>query len=298
MEKKLKLSATGADGRLDKFIAENCPQLSRSHAHELIAKELVLVNGSPTKPSHKLSSGDEVAITIPPEKPLNIIPQDIPLSIIYEDEDLAVVDKPAGMTAHPAPGHPDNTLINAILAHFPDLPAGSDALRPGIVHRLDKDTSGLMLVAKNRLSLANLSEQFKERSVIKKYFVLVKGRISPENGEINAPISRHPHQRKRMAITENGRDALTKYQLLKYIGQYSLLEVSPITGRTHQIRVHMAAIGFPVAGDATYGVKTPGLERQFVHAYCLGFKLPSDGNYVELTTKLPPDLEKALTAIS
>jgi 23S rRNA pseudouridine1911/1915/1917 synthase len=222
----------------------------------------------------------------------------MPLSIIYQDEDVLVLNKPAGLAVHPAPGHPSHTLVNAILSHFPQLADMSSSLRPGIVHRLDKDTSGVMLVAKNSAAQAKLAEQFKARSVTKAYLVLVKGRLTPENGIIEAPIGRDPRNRKLMAVVTSGREARTEYRVVKYLDDYTLLEVMPETGRTHQIRVHLSAIGYPVVGDKIYGVKSPSLSRQFVHAYRLGFKLPSTGEYVEFEAELPPDLAQALEDIA
>ncbi len=283
--------------RLDKFVGETCPELSRTHAQKLIAGGFITVNGKVARASHKLSRGDKVDITIPPEPPSPLSPEAIPLNIVYEDSDLLVVDKPAGLTVHPAPGHPGHTLVNAVLAYLPELTGNGDTLRPGIVHRLDKDTSGLMLVARNRVAQANLSEQFRLHSVSKSYLVLVKGKLTPQNGIIEAAIGRDPRHRQRMAVVSRGREARTEYRVIRYIGNYSLLEIKPETGRTHQIRVHLAAIGFPVVGDATYGVKSPHLPRQFLHASRLGFKLPSTGQYVEFTSELPTDLAQALKDI-
>jgi 23S rRNA pseudouridine1911/1915/1917 synthase len=216
--------------------------------------------------------------------------------MVYEDNDLLVVDKPAGLTVYPAPGHPVNTLVNALISRLPELPGSS--LRPGIVHRLDKDTSGLIVVAKNSQAQQNLINQFKTRSVKKTYMVLVKGHLEPEHGIIEAAIGRDPRNRKRMAVVAGGREARTQYTVVKYIGDYTLLEVKPETGRTHQIRVHLSAIGFPVVGDKVYGVKSPYLSRQFLHASRLGFRLPSTGEYVEFTSDLPPDLAQALKEIA
>ncbi len=209
-----------------------------------------------------------------------------------------VVEKPAGLTVHPAPGHPSHTLVNAILSHFPHLADIGDSLRPGIVHRLDKDTSGVMLVAKNSVAQASLISQFKARSVVKAYRVLVKGHLTPEDGVIEAPVGRDLSNRKRMAVVAEGREARTGYHVIKYVGGYTLLEIRPETGRTHQIRVHLAAIDYPVVGDRVYGVKSPYLSRQFMHACRLGFKLPSTGEYVEFKSELPPDLEQALKDIA
>ena len=294
MDSKYSFAAAEPAARLDKFVAERCAELSRTHAQELIGQGHIMVNGQPARASQRLNAGDRVSVSIPPTAPSQVLPEAMPLTVIYEDEDLIVVDKPAGITAHPSPGHPSHTLLNAILAHFPDLPEGSDRLRPGIVHRLDKDTSGLMLVAKKRQSLTHLSDQFKSRSVSKVYLVLVKGHLSPEKGAILAPIGRDTRHRQRMAVATGGREARTDYRVVKYLDDYSLLEVMPETGRTHQIRVHFAAIGYPVVGDATYGVASAKLARQFVHAHRLGFRLPGSGKQVEFTSPLPPDLEQAL----
>ncbi len=284
--------------RLDKYVGEKYPELSRTHAKKLIEEGYITVNAKPAKASLKLKSGDRLSIRIPPPQPSHLTANDIPLKIIFEDSDLLVIDKPSGLTVHPAPGNPDHTLVNAILARFPNLPNVGDAIRPGIVHRLDKDTSGLILIAKNRQALDNLSNQFKKRLVIKTYLVMVKGHLSPHRGFIEAPIGRNPHNRKRMAVVKNGRDARTEYHVLKYLGDCSLLEVKPETGRTHQIRVHLSAIGYPVMGDATYGVKSPLLSRQFVHAHRLGFRLPSNGRFIEFTSELPSDLEQVLKVIA
>jgi 23S rRNA pseudouridine1911/1915/1917 synthase len=283
--------------RLDKFVGDRCPELSRTHAQKLIAAGFITVNGRSTKSSFKLTLNDRVDISIPPESPAPLSPENIPLKIVYEDDDLLVVDKPPGLSVHPAPGHPSHTLVNAVLNYLPALADDADSVRPGIVHRLDKDTSGLIIVAKNRLAHENLSDQFKARSVSKSYIVLVKGKLTPESGVIEAAIGRDPHNRQRMAVVARGRDARTEYRVLRYVGGYSLLEIRPQTGRTHQIRVHLAAIGFPVVGDAAYGVPSPHLSRQFLHASRLGFSLPSTGRYVEFTSPLPPDLEKALKEI-
>jgi 23S rRNA pseudouridine1911/1915/1917 synthase len=298
MEKKYCFVADKSGIRLDKFIGEKCLELSRTYAQKLIAQGYIRVNDRPAKASLKLNLGDRVNVLIPPTPPSPLVPEPIPLGIVYEDDDLLVVDKPAGLTVHPAPGHPNHTLVNAILSHFPHLAEIGNSLRPGIVHRLDKDTSGLMLVAKNRLAQANLISQFKARSIRKAYLVLVKGQLSPEQGKIEAPIGRDPRNRKRMAVVSRGREARTEYRVIKYVDNYTLLEVTPETGRTHQIRVHLSAIGYPVVGDPIYGVRSPYLSRQFLHACYLGFKLPSTGEYVEFRSELPSDLEWALKNIT
>jgi 23S rRNA pseudouridine1911/1915/1917 synthase len=298
MDKVHSLIASERDVRLDKYVCQQLPELSRARVQKLIADGRITVNGQPARPGLRLSIGDRLKIAIPPAPPEQLLPEAVPLNIIYEDEDLLVVNKPAGLTVHPAPGHPGHTLVNALLAHLPHLADTGDWLRPGIVHRLDKDTSGLMLVAKNSEAQANLIGQFKSHSVTKAYMVLVKGRLTPENGIIEAAIGRDPRHRQKMAIVEGGREATTEYQVIKYIGGYTLLEVRPQTGRTHQIRVHLGAIGFPVVGDKIYGVKSPFLSRQFLHACRLGFRLPSTGEYIEFKSELPPDLEQALEDIA
>ncbi len=299
MDKVYSFIIDKAGVRLDKYVGEECSELSRTYAQKLIADGHITVNGRVAKASFKLSIGDRVDVIIPSPTPSSLSPEAIPLDIIYEDDDLLVVDKPAGLTVHPAPGHPSHTLVNAILSHLPELADISDSLRPGIVHRLDKDASGVMVVAKNNTAQLNLIDQFKAHSVVKAYLVLVKGRLTPESGLIDAPIGRDPRNRKRMAVVAeaDGREARTRYNVVKYMGNYTLLEVRTETGRTHQIRVHLSAIGYPVVGDNVYGAKSAFLSRQFLHACRLGFKLPATGEYVEFTSELPPDLAQALKDI-
>ncbi len=293
------LVADKSGTRLDKYVTEHSPELSRTQAQKLISDGYIKVNDRVAKPGLKLNVGDRLTISLPPATPSSLLPEAIPLNIIYEDDDLLVIDKPAGLTVHPAPGHPAHTLVNAILSHLSSLPDTGDQLRPGIVHRLDKDTSGLMLVAKNSAAHLNLAAQFKARSIVKAYLVLVKGRLIPDDGIIEAPIGRDRRHRERMAVVAEGRgrEARTQYHVVRYIGDYTLLEVRPETGRTHQIRVHLAAIDYPVVGDKVYGVKSPYLSRQFLHASRLGFHLPSSGEYVEFKSELPPDLAQALKDI-
>ncbi|MFC2022934.1 RluA family pseudouridine synthase [Chloroflexota bacterium] len=280
--------------RLDKYVVEIYPDLSRARVQKLVADGYITVNGQRAKAGIRINTGARVEVIIPPPPPSPLLPEAIPLSIIYEDEDVLVLDKPAGLTVHPAPGHTAHTLVNAVLSHFPHLADISDSLRPGIVHRLDKDTSGVMLVAKNSAAQANLVEQFRARSVVKAYLVLVRGHLTPERGTIEAPIGRSPRNRKLMAVVHSGREARTQYSIVRYIGDYTLIEVKPETGRTHQIRVHLAAIGYPVVGDKVYGLKSPLLSRQFLHAHLLGFRLPSTGEYAEFKAELPPDLARTL----
>lgn len=282
--------------RLDRYVAEKCPELSRTQVQRLVAQGYITVNDQAAKAGLKLDVGHRVEVTVPPPRPLSS--EAIPLNIIYADDDLLVIDKPAGLPIHPAPGHPAHTLVNAILSYLPRLADTGDSLRPGIVHRLDKDASGVVVVAKNSVAQLNLISQFKARSVTKAYLVLVKGHLQPEDGVIEAPIGRDPRNRKRMAVVAEGKEARTQYHVIKYIGDYTLLEVRPETGRTHQIRVHLSAIGYPVVGDPIYGVKSPHLSRPFLHASRLGFNLPSTGEYKEFTSNLPPDLAQALEKIA
>ncbi|HSW56998.1 MAG TPA: RluA family pseudouridine synthase [Dehalococcoidales bacterium] len=282
--------------RLDKYVSLKVPDISRTRAQNLIENGLITVNGRTARPSLQLETGSRLEITIPAPSAVTPAAEHIPLTIVYEDADLMVVDKPAGMTVHPAPGHYQGTLVNAVLAHIPLL-GTEQGIRPGIVHRLDKDTSGLILVAKNAAAHLKLANQFKNRTVSKYYQTLVRGAVKTEKGIIIAEIGRHPKIRQRMAVVTAGRPAKTEYRVVRRVGNYTLLEIKPLTGRTHQIRVHLAAIGYPVVGDSVYGVNSPYLKRQFLHAWKLGFSLPSSGEYREFTAELPPDLSSALSEI-
>lgn len=301
--KMLQFNTTVPGVRLDKYLTQTLPQFSRAHIQKLITQGYILVNGQGAKANQKLNETDRITVNFPPAYAYPTA-EPISLTIIYEDKNIFVVDKPAGLTVHPAPGHPNHTLVNAILAHCPSLAMSNDLVRPGIVHRLDKDTSGLIVIAKNDFAKAHLVDQFKSHTVTKGYLVLVKGRLSPQQGVIEAPIGRDPYNRQRMAIVETGKEASTQYQVRKYLSNYTLLEVTLKTGRTHQIRVHLSAIGYPVVGDTIYGAKrrreitASCLKRQFVHAYRLGFRLPSTNAYQEFTCDLPPELKRVLELIS
>ncbi|MEE8471942.1 MAG: RluA family pseudouridine synthase [Dehalococcoidia bacterium] len=297
MIKRLLLTADVPGLRLDLFVSQGA-EVTRALAQRLIRDGLVTVNGERTKAGLRLQGEEKIEVTIPPTEPASPAPEAIPLDIVYEDDDLMVVDKPPGLTVHPAPGHPNHTLVNAVLAHHPTLAQLDSSPRPGIVHRLDKDTSGLIMVAKNPTAQARLSHQLKTGSVVKRYLVLVRGKLSPQRGAIEAPLGRHPRNRKRMAVVDGGRAARTLYQVIRYAGNFSLLEVTLETGRTHQIRVHLSAIGYPVVGDATYGIRSPHLDRQFVHACYLKLRLPGTGEEVEFTSPLPQDLSRALDLLS
>jgi 23S rRNA pseudouridine1911/1915/1917 synthase len=292
----LSLTADRSGERLDSFVARRCPELSRSHAGRLIDEGLITVDDRQTKRSQTIEAGVSVSVTIPPPETIDLEPEEIPLTIIYQDGDLIVLDKPAGLTVHPAPGHPSGTLVNALLAACPDLRGIAGTLRPGIVHRLDKDTSGLMVVAKNDRAQRSLQRQLKDREVRKTYLALVNGVPKPREGLIEAPIGRHPGNRKKMAIVAGGRESTTKYRVRQEIagGRFALLEVEPVTGRTHQIRVHMSSFGHPIVGDATYGRLSDAIGRQFLHAHKLAFAMPLGGRTVEFESPLPADLQEAL----
>ena len=296
MESSSRICLTVTEGglRLDKYLADNCNELTRSHIKKLIDECLVTVNGKPSKSSFKVRDGDKIIAELPP--PLDMIPapENIPLQIVYEDVDLLVIDKPAGITVHPAPGHPRHTLVNAIVAYCPEIASIDSSMRPGIIHRLDKDTSGLMIVAKNNAAQMNLFSQFKSRSVLKQYLVLVKGRLLPQQGSIQLPIGRDTHNRKRMAVTPDGRASSTLYQVITHIADTTLLIATLETGRTHQIRVHFSSHGYPVVGDTVYGGRCSFLSRQFLHSHRLGFTLPHNQQFVEFESPLPEDLQQAL----
>jgi 23S rRNA pseudouridine1911/1915/1917 synthase len=282
--------------RLDVFVARNLPDLTRSRIRKLIDEGFVTVDGRlPAKAGLALAPGRRVQVTVPPPAPTALEPEAIPLRVVYEDADFLAVDKPAGLAVHPSPGHETHTLVNAVLAHCTDLSGIGGEQRPGIVHRLDKDTSGLILVAKNDAAHVSLARQLKERRVEKTYVALVDGRVRPAAGVIDAPLGRHPVQRKKQAVVARGREARTRYRTLREVDGRTLLELHPETGRTHQIRVHLASIGHPVTGDALYGRgPIPGLQRQFLHAQRLVFQHPRTNGRLELAAPLAEDLQEAL----
>lgn len=293
-----RLKTEFAGSRLDKYISDACPDLTRSHIQKLIESGNIRVNGLAARSALKLKQADLIDIILPVPEPPGVVPEDILFEVVYEDNDLIVINKPAGLPVHPAPGHHSHTMVNALLKRFPDLEIFGSSLRPGIVHRLDKDTSGLMVVARNEMARLDLMEQFKSRTVEKGYLVLVKGKLMPVTGAIDAPVGRNPSDRKRMAVVSSGRPARTDYRVLKYIQGCTLLEAHIHTGRTHQIRVHFAAIGYPVLGDPVYGVKTALLKRQFLHAYSLQFKSPSNHEKLSFNIELSKDLNTALHLLS
>ena len=298
MAKSYDLVVDRSGERLDLFVPRRVPALTRSRVQRLIDEGLVTIDGRRTpKAGARLETGQRVQVSVPPPESTPLQPEPIPLRIVHEDQDLLVVDKPAGLAVHPSPGHSSHTLVHAVLAHCPDDLSGiGGEKRPGIVHRLDKDTSGLIIVAKNDAAHLALARQLKERKVAKTYLALVEGRIDPPEGIIDAPIGRHPRHRKRMAAIAGGRHARTRYRVLREVDGRSLVEVRPETGRTHQIRVHFASLGHPIVGDSLYGRRDApaALTRQFLHAQRLAFTHPRTGDRLQLEAPLPEDLERVL----
>jgi 23S rRNA pseudouridine1911/1915/1917 synthase len=290
--------AADVDGeRLDVFVARHVPGLTRSRAQKLIDDEMVMVDGRAERASHRLSAGDRVSVTVPEARESAVHAESIALDVIYEDADIIAINKPPGMTVHPSPGHEHSTLVNAILAQCQDLSGIGGVMRPGIVHRLDRDTSGVILVAKNDAAHNALAKQLKDRAVEKTYLALVEGTPKPAEGVIDAPIARDPRNRQRMAVVDSGRESMTAYRVVERFGGYSLVEARPKTGRTHQIRVHLAAIGHPIVGDRVYGRASKLVGRQFLHAQRIAFMHPRTGERMALEAGLAADLEVALTGL-
>lgn len=292
------LTADQAGERLDAFLARSLPDLTRSAAQRLLEEGAVTLGGKPAKKNTKTAPGDVVEVTLPDPQPVEVVPQNIPLDIVYEDADVIVVNKPVGLVVHPAPGHPDGTLVNALLYHCGESLSGINGeLRPGIVHRIDRDTSGLIIAAKNDRAHLALSAQLQDHTLARVYEAVVVGNLREDNGTVNAPIGRHPVDRKKMAIEpRNGRPAVTHWRVLARYPGYTHVECRLETGRTHQIRVHMASIGHPLLGDTVYGSKKPwpGLAGQCLHARKLRFIHPSTGQPVEVECPLPDWFEKVL----
>ncbi len=306
--KLIHIASDSANQRIDKFLSSYDSILSRSFIQRLIDNGSVTVNGKFAKSSYKLKEGDEIKIEIPELEPSTVKPEPIPLDILYEDESVIVINKPAGMVVHPAAGNYSGTLVNALLYHCKDTLSGIGGIeRPGIVHRLDKDTSGLLMAAKDDFTHNHLSKQLKDRTIVRKYLTLVKGNIKEDSKKIEIPIGRHVSDRKKMSIkTKRGRIAITEFTVMERFGDYTLLEIRLKTGRTHQIRVHLSAIGHPVAGDRVYGVGQglslakatlkgcPTISRQMLHAAILGFIHPKTGKYLEFNAQLPDDMKDIL----
>lgn len=310
------VEAPAAGRRLDVFLADRLPEMSRARLQTLIAAGCVAVippdpagndAGGPStatapghpvrlRPSHRVRAGMRVVVEVPSPEPASLRPEPIPLAIVYEDGDLVVINKPAGLTVHPGAGRPTGTLVHALLAHCPDLPGIGGAQRPGIVHRLDKDTSGLLVAAKTEVALRGLQVQMQARRARRDYLALVWGSVSRAEGVVDAPIGRDPRRRTRMAVVASGRRAVTYYRVVERFREASLLEVRLQTGRTHQIRVHCASLGHPIVGDPVYGRRPNpwGLRRQALHAFRLAFAHPATGAELTFTAPLPPDIETAL----
>ncbi|KAA5807574.1 RluA family pseudouridine synthase [Thermoanaerobacterium thermosaccharolyticum] len=286
------------DKRIDSFLASEL-DYTRSYLKKLILDGLVKVNGLLIKPNYKLKEGDSVDVNIPEAEEIDLRPENIPFDIIYEDDDIIVINKPQGMVVHPAPGNYSGTLVNALLYHCKNLSGINGELRPGIVHRLDKDTSGVMVVAKNDKAHLDLSNQIKERTILKKYIAIVEGVIKDDEGSIEAPIGRDHVERKKMAVTEDGRYALTLYKVLERYKNNSLIEATIKTGRTHQIRVHMSYIGHPIVGDEVYGYKKQrfNLLGQALHSKLLGLVHPSKKIYMEFEAPIPEYFERLINIL-
>lgn len=297
---KMTLKATQAV-RSDIFISENVDGVTRSFAKKLFDEGLVSVNGKAAKPSAKLKIGDVVELNLPEPKTTDVVARDMPLNIVYEDKDVLIVNKPRGMVVHPAAGNEDFTLVNAVMFHCgADLSAIGGVLRPGIVHRIDKDTTGLLAVAKNNNAHLSLSSQLKDRSLSRTYFALVHGNIKEESGFVNAPIARSESDRKKMAVAKiGGREAVTDFWVLERFGSYTLVKCKLRTGRTHQIRVHMRHIGHPIVGDKTYGIKKEEFNTagQLLHAGEIGFVHPSTNEKMSFSAPLPDDFQRILETL-
>lgn len=301
-EEKLEWVAGPADAkeRIDKYAKTQLgEEFSRSQIQLWIEAGNLVVNGAPVKANYKLAEGDRIVLVIPEAEPTEIVPEDIPLEIYYEDSDVIVVNKPRGMVVHPAPGHTSGTLVNALMFHCKDLSGINGQLRPGIVHRIDKDTSGLIMAAKNDKAHASLAAQLKAHTVTRKYYALVHGNVSHDQGTVDAPIGRDPHDRKMYTVIErNSKHAVTHFQVVERFGDYTLLELKLETGRTHQIRVHMKFIGHPLVGDPLYGrSKGIKMDGQALHAAVLGFDHPEDGRYLEFSAPIPADMENVLQSL-
>ena len=298
MDKQIEVRADKNEGRLDAFLSRQLPDLTRSYLRKAILDGDFRLNGEIVKAGAAVREGDLVTGSIPEPRKIDAVPQDIPLDIVYEDSDLLVVNKPRGLVTHPAAGSPDGTLVNALLHHTKDLSGIGGRLRPGIIHRLDKDTSGLLVVAKNDRSHQALSEALRGHQFEKKYLALVEGNISRDEGTISAPIGRSRRDYRKMTVDPRGRDAVTHFRVLERFGRYTLIEVGLETGRTHQIRVHMRHYGHPVAGDPLYGKQDPlGLGGQFLHARRLCFDHPTTGERLCFEAPLPEPLEAVLARL-
>ena len=296
--RQLELTADRPGERVDQFLCRSLPELTRSGAQKLIEAGGVACAGAAVKKNRRTEPGEVYAVQIPDPEPVDVAAQDIPLDVVFEDEDVIVINKPVGMVVHPAPGHPDGTLVNALLHHCGDSLSGiNGALRPGIVHRIDRDTSGLIIAAKNDAAHLSLAGQLQDHSLYREYHAVAVGGFREEEGTVDAPIGRHPVDRKKMAVDrKSGREAVTHYQVLERYSGYTYLRCRLETGRTHQIRVHLASLGHPLLGDVVYGAKkpVPGLAGQCLHAKKLSFVHPRTGERVEVECPLPEWFEEVL----
>jgi 23S rRNA pseudouridine1911/1915/1917 synthase len=296
--RRLVVPASAAGRRLDQFLAEHLPDLSRSQVQKLIERGDVTLDDHPARPSERLRASQSIAVAVSAPTDVGLTPAAIPLDVAYEDEDVVVLNKPAGLVVHPAPGHRDDTLVNALMARYPNLAVGQ-AERPGLVHRLDKGTSGLLVVALTDRAYHDLIRQMSQHQVRKDYLALVHGEVAHERGTIEAPIGRDRRDRQKMGIVAEGREARTGFRVVERFPGYTLLRLTLETGRTHQIRVHLTGVGHPVVGDTVYGAKSPtlGLDRPFLHAWHLGFQLPGQDLCLALWSPLPPELDGMLVRL-
>lgn len=298
MSQEFVVAPEDAGVRIDRYLSDQCQDISRSYLQKLLKEESVLVEEKPVKSNYKVNTGDRISLTLPEIREPEIVPEDIPLDIIYEDKDIILINKPKGMVVHPAAGHYSGTLVNGLMSHCrSELSGINGVMRPGIVHRIDMDTTGVLIVCKNDMAHNSISQQLKEHSITRRYAAIVHGVLKDDEGTINAPIGRHPIDRKKMSINEkNGRDAITHYRVLERFRQYTYIECQLETGRTHQIRVHMASTGHPLLGDSVYGpAKCPfRLNGQTLHAGLLGIIHPRTGEYMEFSAPLPDYFEELL----
>ena len=297
----LQVNPENAGERLDAFLAEQLEDVTRSAAAKLCAGGSVTREGKPLAKNYRLTGGETIAVVLPDPESMDAVAQDIPLDVVYEDADVIVVNKPKGLVVHPAPGHPDGTLVNALLHHCAGSLSGiGGALRPGIVHRIDRDTSGLIIAAKNDYAHQCLSAQLQDHSLARTYECVVVGNLKADSGTVDAPIGRHPVDRKKMAVVANGRPAITHWEVIARYGGYTHVRCRLETGRTHQIRVHMAHIGHPILGDTVYGAKraVPGLQGQCLHAVGLRFIHPRTGEVVECSCPLPEEFREVLRKLA
>ena len=297
----LQVNPENAGERLDAFLAEQLEDVTRSAAAKLCAGGSVTREGKPLGKNYRLTGGETIDVALPDPEPMDAVAQDIPLDVVYEDADVIVVNKPKGLVVHPAPGHPDGTLVNALLHHCAGSLSGiGGALRPGIVHRIDRDTSGLIIAAKNDYAHQCLSAQLQDHSLARTYECVVVGNLKADSGTVDAPIGRHPVDRKKMAVVANGRPAITHWEVIARYGGYTHVRCRLETGRTHQIRVHMAHIGHPILGDTVYGAKkaVPGLQGQCLHAVGLRFIHPRTGEVVECSCPLPEEFREVLRKLA